>query len=127
MLAAVALLTWTKQFLFLAIIVGVLLFTLMQVYLFPILCSRFERVKTELPDENDDLKQQIKDFCVKVNFANDAIFMIHDLSGDLHSNAELAGKEILLADILLEHHKGHNDEIMAIVAHEIGHYKWKHL
>jgi len=53
--------------------------------------------------------------------------MIHDLSGDLHSNAELAGKEILLADILLEHHKGHNDEIMAIVAHEIGHYKWKHL
>lgn len=57
MLAAVALLTWTKQFLFLAIIVGVLLFTLMQVYLFPILCSRFERVKTELPDENDDLKQ----------------------------------------------------------------------
>lgn len=57
MLAAVALLTWTKQFLFLAIIVGVLLFTLMQIYLFPILCSRLEKVKTDLPDENDDLKQ----------------------------------------------------------------------
>jgi len=51
------LLTWTKQLLFLAIIVGVVLFLLMQIYLFPILCSRLEKIKTDLPDENSELKQ----------------------------------------------------------------------
>ncbi len=33
----------------------------------------------------------------------------------------------MISEELLKHHKGHEDEIMAIIAHELGHYKMKHV
>ena len=48
-------------------------------------------------------------------------------TGDLHSNAFASTKAIRLSDKLLEHHKGHNEEILAIVAHELGHVKLNHI
>ena len=34
---------------------------------------------------------------------------------------------IRLGDTLLEHHEGHNEEILSIVAHELGHAKLHHI
>ena len=42
-------------------------------------------------------------------------------SGDLHANAVTDNNSIKLTVKLLEHHKGHHEEILAIVAHELGH------
>lgn len=48
-------------------------------------------------------------------------------SGDLHSNASLTRSQVRLSTKLLEHHAGHNEEILAIVAHELGHWYKDHL
>ena len=42
-------------------------------------------------------------------------------SGDLHANAVANNSSIKLTEKLLENHKDHPEEILAIVAHEIGH------
>ena len=44
-------------------------------------------------------------------------------SGDLHANAITDNNSIKLTKKLLEKHKDHSDEILAIVAHELGHWK----
>ena len=52
---------------------------------------------------------------------------MESLSGDLHSNAVMSQSSVRLSEELLEHHKGHNEEILAIVAHELGHWKKNHI
>lgn len=47
--------------------------------------------------------------------------------GDLHSNATADRRSINLSTTLLKHHKEHPDEILAILAHEMGHLKLHHL
>ena len=48
-------------------------------------------------------------------------------SGDLHSNALTTSNSVKLSEELLEHHKDHNEEILSIVAHELGHWKQGHI
>ena len=47
-------------------------------------------------------------------------------SGDLHANARAGNNSIKLTKKLLENFKDYPKEILAIVAHEIGHVKLKH-
>ena len=47
-------------------------------------------------------------------------------SGDLHANAVTDNRSIKLTEKLLEQHKNHPEEILAIVAHELGHWKLSH-
>jgi len=47
--------------------------------------------------------------------------------GDLHSNASCSGNRIEINQMLLEHHDGHVQEILAILCHELGHWKEYHL
>ena len=48
-------------------------------------------------------------------------------SNDLHSNATANSWHISLSYELLEHHAGQDREILAIVAHELGHWKLMHI
>ena len=45
----------------------------------------------------------------------------------MHSNASTTACRIEISGKLLEHHKGHEDEILAILAHEFGHWHYMHL
>ena len=47
-------------------------------------------------------------------------------SGDMHANAMTNNNSVKLTEKLMENHKDHPDEILAIVAHELGHWKLKH-
>ena len=53
--------------------------------------------------------------------------MTESKSGDLHSNASTTKDSIKLSSELLKHHEGHDEEVLAIVAHELGHNKKQHL
>lgn len=53
--------------------------------------------------------------------------LMENRGGDLHSNAMTTQHSIRLGDQLLKHHDGHDEEILGIVAHELGHWKKKHL
>ena len=79
--------------------------------------------------EEGDLKNSIADFCQKVGFKLKDIYIIDSSKRSSKTNAYFTGfgskKRIVLYDNMLEKHT--NDEILAVLAHEIGHYKKHHI
>lgn len=83
----------------------------------------------QTPLEEGTLKTAIEDFCRKVNFNLDNIFIIDGSKRSTKANAYFTGlgkrKRIVLYDTLVNDMK--SEEIVAVLAHEIGHYKKKHV
>ena len=81
------------------------------------------------PLEKSELRTKIEDYAAKVNFKFKNIFIIDGSKRSSHSNAFFTGfgstKRIALFDTLVEEHS--ENEILAILGHEIGHYKLKHI
>lgn len=82
--------------------------------------------QTPLPE--GDLRNAISTFCKKVGFQLDNVFVIDGSKRSTKSNAYFTGigpkKRIVLYDTLINDLS--TDEIVAVLAHEIGHYKKKH-
>ena len=80
------------------------------------------------PLEQGDLRSGIEDYCQTVGFKLNNLFVIDGSKRSSKSNAYFSGlgprKKIVLFDTLIE--KQNNEEIIAVLAHEIGHYKLKH-
>ena len=81
------------------------------------------------PLENSELRTRIENYAANVNFKFKNIFIIDGSKRSSHSNAFFTGfgstKRIALFDTLIKEHS--DDEILAILGHEIGHYKLKHI
>ncbi|HKJ46782.1 MAG TPA: M48 family metallopeptidase [Balneolales bacterium] len=81
------------------------------------------------PLEDGELKQSILDYAKSVNFKVDDIFVMDGSKRSTKSNAFFTGfgkhKRIALFDTLIEKHTV--EELVAVLAHEIGHYKKKHI
>ena len=81
------------------------------------------------PLEEGNLLSQIKSYVKKVNFPIARVDVMDGSKRSGHSNAYFSGigksKRIALFDTLLE--KQSDDEILAVIAHEVGHYKCKHI
>jgi STE24 endopeptidase len=82
---------------------------------------------TPLPD--GELKTAIEQFSKKVNFPLDNIFVIDGSKRSNKANAFFSGigkkKKIVLYDTLIERHS--TNELVAVLAHEVGHFKKKHI
>ena len=83
----------------------------------------------QTPLEEGDLRNKISDYAKTVGFNIDKIFVIDGSKRSTKANAYFSGfgseKRVTLYDTLvndLEH-----DEIVAVLAHEVGHYKKKHI
>ena len=81
------------------------------------------------PMEAGELKEAIVEYARSVDFTFDKIFLMDGSKRTSHSNAFFTGfgrnKRIALFDTLVEKHTV--AEIVAMVAHEVGHYKKKHI
>lgn len=81
---------------------------------------------TPLPE--GDLRTAIEGYCAKVGFKLNDLFVMDGSKRSAKSNAFFSGlgpkKKIVLYDTLIEQMK--TEEIVAVLAHEIGHYKKKH-
>ena len=81
------------------------------------------------PLEKGELRNSIEAFASKVDFPIGRIDVMDGSRRSAHSNAYFSGfgksRRIALFDTLLEKHS--NDEIVSVVAHEVGHYKKKHV
>jgi STE24 endopeptidase len=81
------------------------------------------------PVENEELEQKIKDLAQKAGIKVSSIFKMDASKRSRHTNAYFSGigkvKRIILYDTLLEKMSG--EEIIAVLAHEIGHWKKKHV
>lgn len=82
---------------------------------------------TPLPD--GELKSAIQQFASRVDFPLDNIFVIDGSKRSSKANAFFSGigrkKKIVLYDTLIEKHT--TDELVAVLAHEVGHFKKKHI
>jgi STE24 endopeptidase len=103
------------------------LFSFFITYIYPTfiapLFNKFE------PIDNEDLKKEVFNLSNKAEFPLDKIYKMDASKRSSHSNAYFTGfgkkKRIVLFDTLLKNHS--ISEILAILAHEIGHYKLGHI
>jgi len=83
----------------------------------------------QTPLEEGELRDAIQKFSDKVGFKLDNIFVINGSKRSTKANAYFTGfgakKRIVLYDTLINEME--TDEIVAVLAHEIGHYKKKHI
>ncbi|MFK8061301.1 MAG: M48 family metallopeptidase [Polaribacter sp.] len=81
------------------------------------------------PLEDGDLKTAIEKYAKKVGFTINNIFVIDGSKRSTKANAYFSGfgsqKRITLYDTLINDLE--TDEIVAVLAHEVGHYKRKHI
>ena len=82
---------------------------------------------TPLPE--GELKSAIQQFASRVQFPLDNIFVIDGSKRSSKANAFFSGigkkKKIVLYDTLIQKHT--TDELVAVLAHEVGHFKKKHI
>lgn len=81
------------------------------------------------PLENGELKTKIVGYTEKVNFPLENLFVIDGSKRSSKANAFFSGfgkrKKVVLYDTLIDQHTP--DELVAVLAHEVGHYKKKHI
>ncbi len=81
------------------------------------------------PLPEGELKEALSAYASKVDFPLTGVFVMDGSKRSGHSNAYFSGfgknKRIALYDTLVEKHSV--EELVAILAHEIGHYKKKHI
>lgn len=80
------------------------------------------------PLEQGELRDAIEEFAKKADFKLDNIYVIDGSKRSTKANAYFSGlgpkKRIVLFDTLIKDHT--TEELVAVLAHEIGHYKKKH-
>ena len=102
-------------------------FEILLLWLFPVviapLFNKYEPIRDEA------LKAKITSLLAKVGLKTKGIFQVDEGKRSKHTNAYFTGigktKRIVLFDTLLASHT--HDEILAVLAHEIGHWKKKHI
>ncbi|MEM8965365.1 MAG: M48 family metallopeptidase [Bacteroidota bacterium] len=81
------------------------------------------------PLEEGSLKTAITNYAQQVNFPITNVYVIDGSKRSSKSNAFFSGigskKKVVLYDTLIEQHS--EEELVAIIAHEVGHYKKKHI
>ncbi len=82
----------------------------------------------QTPLQEGELRSSIEEFAKKVSFKLKNIYVIDGSKRSSKANAYFTGlgakKRIVLYDTLINDHD--TDELVAVLAHEIGHYKKKH-
>lgn len=116
-----------KEIWFLLIWITMLIFSLLMQIVYPsIIAPLFNKFE---PLKNQDLKNKIEELVINCGFKTKDIFQMDETKRSSHSNAYFIGlgktKRIILFDTLLKNHP--DDEIMAIIAHELGHFKYRHI
>jgi STE24 endopeptidase len=83
----------------------------------------------QAPLEEGALKNKISDYAASVGFQLDKVFVIDGSKRSTKANAYFSGfgseKRVTLYDTLIEQLT--EEEIVAVLAHEVGHYKRKHI
>ena len=103
------------------------LFIIVSIYIYPTYISPLFNKFNNL--ENEEIKKEIEDLSSKTNFNIDNLYVMDESKRSKHPNAYFTGfknnRRIVFYDTLLELLSP--SEIKAVLAHEIGHYKHKHI
>lgn len=102
-------------------------FSLVMVWAYPTLIAPlFNRFK---PIEREELKNRLQALLARTGFRSEGIYVVDSSRRTSHGNAYFTGfgkaKRVVFFDSLLEQLA--EDEVEAVVAHELGHYKLRHI
>ncbi|MCB0478246.1 MAG: M48 family metallopeptidase [Crocinitomicaceae bacterium] len=116
---------YADHFWYLAWAVITIFMLFMNMFYVDLILPLFNKLK---PLEDGELRQAIEDYSKKVGFSLKNIYIIDGSKRSTKSNAFFSGigpkKTIVLYDTLIEKHS--TEELVAVLAHEVGHYKKKH-
>lgn len=119
--------TFSKEYSWIYAWALITIFSLIMQPIFNILIAPMFNKFTPMPE--GPLLDKIKNYLQKVNFPVKKLEVMDGSKRSSHSNAYFSGlgknKRIALFDTLLE--QMDDDEIVAVIAHEVGHYKLKHI
>lgn len=106
-----------------------LIFSLFLMYISPYVIEPLFNKFTPIAEEYEGLEEKIKQMLSKVGIKVSRVFQIDASKRSKHTNAYFTGigkvKRIILYDTLLQSMT--EDEILAVLAHEAGHWKKKHV
>ncbi|KFK30712.1 hypothetical protein AALP_AA6G017800 [Arabis alpina] len=101
--------------------------SLVMMTIYPVLIAPLFNKFTPLPD--GDLREKIEKLASSLKFPLKKLFVVDGSTRSSHSNAYMYGffknKRIVLYDTLIQQCKN-EDEIVAVIAHELGHWKLNH-
>ncbi len=104
-----------------------MIFSLLMLFIYPTWIAPLFNKFTPL--EDSELKQQIENLFKRCGFTSQGIFVMDGSKRSSHGNAYFTGlgnnKRIVFFDTLLKSLNG--EEIEAVLAHELGHFKRKHI
>ncbi len=113
---------WWLPFAIVLFIVSVILARIVPVFIMPL----FYKIS---PIDNDELKERINKLAVEAGIKVENVYKFDMSKNTKKANAAFTGigksKRILLGDTLLDSYS--EDEIETVIAHELGHYKKKHI
>ncbi len=122
-----ALIHWLPQAWWLAAWVFFALFQMLMIWLYPLVIAPL--FNTYVPVRDEALRDRILALAAKAGLRAEGIFEVDAGRRSRHSNAYFTGlgrsKRIVLFDTLLATHS--HDEIASVLAHEIGHWKLRHV
>ena len=103
------------------------MFILLLNYLYPILIAPLFNKFTPIDDE--ELLNKIRLLSERSGFDISKVYKMDASKRSTHTNAYFTGfgkkKRVVLFDTLLE--KFNHDEVVAVLGHELGHYKYRHI
>ncbi len=107
--------------------IAVTLISLITTWLYPVLLAPIFNKFTPL--DEGSLKTSILELASKINFPTDGIFVMDASKRSTHGNAYFTGifkkKRIVLFDTILKDLT--DDQIVAVLGHELGHFKLHHV
>jgi STE24 endopeptidase len=122
-----ALIHWLPQSWWFAAWVFFALFQMLMIWLYPLVIAPL--FNKYVPVKDDVLRERIMAMAQKAGLKAEGIFEVDAGKRSRHSNAYFTGlgrsKRIVLFDTLIATHS--RDEIVAVLAHEIGHWKLRHV
>jgi len=112
---------WFWSWLFFAV------FQLLMLWLYPVVIAPLFNRYEQIGDQ--DLKEAVMDLANRTGLKVSGIYQVDEGKRSRHTNAYFTGmgktRRIVLYDTLLASHS--REEILAVLAHEIGHWKKKHI
>lgn len=105
----------------------ILVLSLLLMAIYPVLIAPLFNKFTRLPD--GQLREKINDLAASLKFPLKKLFVIDGSTRSSHSNAYMYGfynsKRIVIYDTLIQQCKN-EDEVVAVIAHELGHWRLNH-
>jgi len=106
---------------------GFMILVLAMIVIYPTFIAPLFNKFTPMPETS--LKEKIEALLAKCGFESRGLFVMDASKRSTHGNAYFSGfgkaKRIVFFDTLLQKHS--DDEILSILAHELGHFKFGHI